>query len=574
MQLGKEGRYLGGHVPYGFDLVCYSHSGFEKWRVFYEERYRRIKITNHGKPNEFRELFEGKNNAPAHELNDKMRLAPTINKHRIEVVKKIFQWFANELISLRTLATRLNELGFSPIYGEGWYASRLRPMLSNPAYIGMPTWNKKGHGKAIEFKDGKLQKVPWKKGKAKKGRVKKPTDHASPRPEFRIEAIIDESTWQKVQERLHGLKSYQKSPRNPELWLAGMLLCGKCGKKMIGWAGSKGKYRGHSYTCSNYRKFGKTNPSGCRLHKISNNLLEKIIESYVHEAQAAISELICSGFDLEILRPFLDRLGANEAELFQIKRKMKDFITPYLLPDQLDCLGMEDIGLPISDTYDELFQREKARLKEDLTNKTDELERLIYGLSQLSQNSTIAHEIGKRKITELDTQISKLKGLLEPLSDQIIQVMDQLKLIDSQIAEAIVSINGNSISKKAKSLRKIIANVICHFRYTDDRGNKPSSILDWVEVVPLAGDPKKICIHKEMAAGRDFIAKAISKNFSIEEIDRIKRSLGIKQGLVKNPAFLTPDIQKLKNEGHTNHQISKILGINLKMISELIMRID
>jgi len=64
--------------------------------------------------------------------------------------------------------------------------------------------------------------------------------------------------------------------------------------------------------------------------------------------------------------------------------------------------------------------------------------------------------------------------------------------------------------------------------------------------------------------GQDFIVKAISRSFSVEEVDKIRRNLGITQGLLTNPAFMQKEIKRLQKEGLTNRQIAKRLNLKLK----------
>jgi hypothetical protein len=500
MELGKQARYLGGHVPYGFDVVCYGKDDKEKWRVFYEERYERVKITSYGTDNEQRERYDGKGVFPAHEQTDELRLAPTIDPHRREVVKQIFHWYATEAITLRGLATRLNDMRIDPVYGVGWYSSRLGPMLRNPAYVGLPTWNKKGHGKAVEWVGGGYQEVPYKKGKPVKGRKRDPKDHAVPHEEYRLEGLVDEETWKAVQEKLDNVDRRQKAPRNPELWLAGLLYCGKCGQRMVGWHQEKDKWLRLSYTCYNYRTYGKNNPTGCRLHRVKSDVLEQVVEAYCAEAKVVINAMIEGGVSRELVMPLLEKLGDKESELFAVLRKMQEFVRPYLNADQLDQLGVEG-GIGITDAYESYFQRERERLEKEFADKQAELERLIDNLGDIPADQTAAKEIAKKKIAAVDAEVRELDAQLEPLAERQAAIYAELATIDNNIAEATEALKGNATSRKAEAVRKVIDKMILHFRYTNDKGNKPSSVLDWLEVVPVAGNPSRYSFQNGMWPG-------------------------------------------------------------------------
>ena len=65
--------------------------------------------------------------------------------------------------------------------GEGWYHTRLKPMLANPVYyVGATVYNKNSHGEFCWRTGGKFIVPPKKKGKATTGRKNAEADWVFP----------------------------------------------------------------------------------------------------------------------------------------------------------------------------------------------------------------------------------------------------------------------------------------------------------------------------------------------------------------------------------------------------------
>src|SRR5262249_109859 len=264
----RAGNWQGGYPGLGFDLACVGPDGQERWRVFYEGHHKRLRIWPDGR----KESFDGRGNFPGRDPGDTLRLVPSIDKERIENAQRIFRHFATEAISLRALCERLNSLGISPIIGKGWYPARLGQMLRNPCFVsGTASWNKRGHGRFFEWTNGQYQVVPRVKGRAKGGRDRQVTDYVSGEEG---EGIIDRDTWDAGQAKLNGIHRTGKAPRNPDLWLAGLLYCHQCGRRMSGWFRKNNPL---SYCCATHKQFGRHNEHGCELHCVRSVVIERLL---------------------------------------------------------------------------------------------------------------------------------------------------------------------------------------------------------------------------------------------------------------------------------------------------------
>lgn len=135
-----------------------------------------------------------------------------------EIVKMIFNWYVNgengERMGSTKIARRLNEMGIkSNLQKKEWEPSVVLFILQNEVYIG---------------------RIQWRKTYQDKSRNK---SHARPREEWidvqgKHEPIIDEELFYAAQEimKKRTIIPSKKKPRNP---LAGLIICGKCGRRMV-----------------------------------------------------------------------------------------------------------------------------------------------------------------------------------------------------------------------------------------------------------------------------------------------------------------------------------------------------
>ena len=167
----KEGKYVGGIAPFGYD---------------------RVKIKN------------GK--------------GYTLTKNdEADTVKKIFDLYAYNDISINDVMRKLNELGEKTRLSEEWSISAVKDILNNPVYIGKIRWEAR---KTVrEYKDGAVRR-------------------SRPRNKDHLlcnglhDPIIDLKTWNIVQEKRSKhipAVVHNKTIQNP---LVGIVVCAKCGKVM------------------------------------------------------------------------------------------------------------------------------------------------------------------------------------------------------------------------------------------------------------------------------------------------------------------------------------------------------
>jgi len=164
-------------------------------------------------------------------------------REEVDIVRWIFHQYAYENKGYRKIASELNAKGIPAQKGGKWSASTIRAIIYNEAYIGRRCWNKQDY-----------------QTKGKKWRDRSEwiiTENAHP-------AIITKELFELCQEKAKSKwngggethKPFKTTATSP-FWLRGVMVCDKCGSRMVGNSASS-KTGGHRYyTCGGYLRKGK-----------------------------------------------------------------------------------------------------------------------------------------------------------------------------------------------------------------------------------------------------------------------------------------------------------------------------
>ena len=150
-------------------------------------------------------------------LKDAKGYCLSINQDEAPIVKEIFRLYAFENNTINSVVKQLNTLNLKPRIANEWTISSVKDILSNPTYIGKLTWNRRKQKK--KTKNGHLI-------------ISRPRNQDYLIYDGLHKPIIDNKTWELVQE-----KRKQNTPKikhnttvqNP---LVGLVFCEKCGKPM------------------------------------------------------------------------------------------------------------------------------------------------------------------------------------------------------------------------------------------------------------------------------------------------------------------------------------------------------
>lgn len=151
-------------------------------------------------------------------------------KEEADIVRMIFDLYVNgELqedgsykhLGVSLIVRRLNQLNIKPKKSGVWVVASVRDMLTNPAYVGKLRWNWRATKKSMVD------------GIEKKSRPRAKNEDYILVDGLHI-GIIDEDTFNKAQEIMKTNPAPPVGERNTiKNPLAGLVVCGKCGRNMI-----------------------------------------------------------------------------------------------------------------------------------------------------------------------------------------------------------------------------------------------------------------------------------------------------------------------------------------------------
>ena len=196
-------------------------------------------------------------------LKDSKGYTLSINQNEAPIVKEIFRLYAFESNTINSLVKRLNTMNLKPRISDEWTISSVKDILSNPTYIGKIVWNRRKQKK--KTKNGHLI-------------ISRPRNQEYLIYDGLHEPIIDNKTWNLVQE-----KRKQNTPKvkhnnviqNP---LVGLVFCEKSGKPMQRRPYTKAD-KPATLMCSN----SKCDNISSKLYIVENKIIESLkiwLENY------------------------------------------------------------------------------------------------------------------------------------------------------------------------------------------------------------------------------------------------------------------------------------------------------
>lgn len=150
-------------------------------------------------------------------LKDAKGYTLSINQDEAPIVKEIFRLYAFENATINSVTKQLNNLNLKPRIANEWSISSVKDILSNPTYIGKIVWNRRKQKK--KTKNGHLI-------------ISRPRNQDYLIYDGLHEPIIDNNTWELVQEKRKQNTPKVKHNNTIQNPLVGLVFCEKCGKPM------------------------------------------------------------------------------------------------------------------------------------------------------------------------------------------------------------------------------------------------------------------------------------------------------------------------------------------------------
>ncbi len=360
-----------------------------------------------------------------------MRVAPygydlidsklVINEEEAIFVKRIYDWYINEKLTLREIGEKLYKLGAIPKRKESqnWSASSIRRVLSSPIYIGKYVYNKR-----------KSKKIKGEKTASGYSKIERTERDSAEWIVIDVPSIIEENVFNQAQEQR--MKNTKKSGNQKYNYLLKSILrCGHCGRiyQATTYTGRRNKETGEItkypvYRCPNLfpKKYGPE-VERCNSRSIRADLLEnyiwalildllnspnEIIEEYKDNYLGSIDEVEIS------IKLFEKNLSSKNNERERIKQLfVKGFITEEEVSKEFNRINKEISYLEFElKKYKEYRQEcnrhmeDEQQFKQIITNVTQLLENHSSLLSFKEKRFILEHlidEIGLKFETDLET---------------------------------------------------------------------------------------------------------------------------------------------------------------------------
>lgn len=196
-------------------------------------------------------------------LKDSKGYSLSVNQDEAPIVKEIFRLYTFESNTINSVVKQLNDMNLKPRISNEWTISSVKDILSNPTYIGKIVWNRRKQKK--KTKNGHLI-------------ISRPRNQDYLIYDGLHEPIIDNKTWDLVQEKRKQNTPKVKHSHQVQNPLVGLVFCEKCGKPMQRRPYTKAN-KPATLICSN----SKCDNVSSKLYIVENKIIEALkiwLENY------------------------------------------------------------------------------------------------------------------------------------------------------------------------------------------------------------------------------------------------------------------------------------------------------
>lgn len=276
----KKGAWPGGPAPFGFDIIDKKKTGSPICKL-----------------------------VPNDDLN---------------IVKSIFEMYANDDLSLRKVAFKVNEQGFKTFTGGLFSSNTISKILNNPAYVkadaDIYNFYKAKHviiyNEPSEFL-GETAGILVGKRKASDRKYTDVSNHLFALSSH--QGIVSSDIFLLCQQKLSKNKAIKNTGTSDVTWLSGLLKCGHCGYRL---SVQKDKNNYTNLVCTGRTNLGATLCDVRHSEKI--NTIESIVAKKINEHSLAVV-----GGSLKNKPSNISNINENsyKLELIEIEEKIQNLIS-------------------------------------------------------------------------------------------------------------------------------------------------------------------------------------------------------------------------------------------------------
>jgi site-specific DNA recombinase len=273
-----------------------------------------------------------------------------------EVVRKVFDLFTRQLLSIGAIVRELNSEGIPTRFGKSpWERSTIWGMLRNPAYQGAACFGK------TERTERKRMTRPLRQkgGFSPRSSASCATDREK-WIEVSVPALVPGSTFGMAQERLEENKRLSARRTKIPTLLQGLLVCGKCGYALCLTSATTSRRPVRYYRCSGSEKWRHLQGPVCDCRSIRQDYLDELVWTEVvrllHSPQLVQAEIDRRLHESMTSDPVQQRKAHLEGELKRIDARLNKLLDAY----QEDLLGIADLR----ERSPKLRERQRALKKE------------------------------------------------------------------------------------------------------------------------------------------------------------------------------------------------------------------
>jgi site-specific DNA recombinase len=200
-----------------------------------------------------------------------------MNETEAEVVRQIYRWCVEEQMSSYAIHQRLTVQGIPPRKSSprGWAQSSVIEILRDSIYKGEAYYNRTQPGD-VRRPYGQRGLKDRRPGNGQ-GRRRHPQTEWIP---VRVPALIDPETWEQAQ-LVRNRERAQRHNMQHRYLLRSLLVCGRCGRRMVGtWSAQGGRY-----ICA--LRYPRYVPGACAGRSLSATMIESCVWGHV---QALLSD--------------------------------------------------------------------------------------------------------------------------------------------------------------------------------------------------------------------------------------------------------------------------------------------